>query len=136
MRSVIRDARVRTRALYAWERDELMVTKRNPRFDLIDVQKFTLEFWRREGRSGERVPPVEFLRDGDASYVVGGKIYLHMDDTGPVILTHELVHRLGYGVGRSIHNVAFTREYIRCLSIYVGYERDWLTFSAMARRLI
>lgn len=134
---IINHPGARTRALYRWELEEIFFNRRNARMTLVEARKFAVDFWRTEGRTGERVPRVEFTFNGDDSYALGrGDIVLHAIDNGPVILVHELVHTKGFGQGRSVHPVSFVREYIRCLAYFAGYNLRELTDSAMMRGLI
>lgn len=127
----------RTRTLYRWETEELMLGRHNPRFTLAECRKFASDFWWRNGRRSEKCPTVDISLVGDLSFAEGrASIVLNFHECGPVVLTHELVHAKGYGQGRLIHPVSFVRVYIDALARFVGLNRSMLIDSAMMRGLL
>lgn len=136
-RHLIHHNGARTRALYQWETEEIFLDKRNLRFDQKSVDKFVTDFWKREGRIDQRAPRVYITMYGEFSECLGrAEIKLHLQESGPVILVHELIHAKGYGSGKQMHPVSFVRDYLRCLSIFVGFNHSELKDSAMMRGLL
>jgi len=136
-RQLIQHPGARTRALYSWETEEIFLDRRNVRFDQRAADRFARDFWEWRGRDGCAVPKIAITMHGDISFCIGrSDITLHIQETGPVILLHELVHARGFGTSKRMHPVSFVKYYIDCLSLFVGYNRSDLTASAMMRGLV
>lgn len=134
---IIKHPAARTTALYRWETDELFLGPLNPRFTLAECASFAKDFWRWNGRKREKCPGISFTLEGEYSYAIGrADILLHAQESGPVILVHELVHCKGFGSVRNVHPVSFVKEYIAMLARHVGYSKACLTDSAMMRGLV
>lgn len=136
MKHLLKHPAVRTRVLYEWETQNLYLDKRNTRFDQKMAEKFAVDFWKWEGRVDQKCPLIA-IQFAEYSWCKGrNNVVLAVHDSGPVVLTHELVHAKGYGAGKSMHSVSFVREYIRCLSRFVGFNHADLVASAAMRGLV
>lgn len=136
-RNIVRHSGARTRALYRWETEVIFLDKRNTRFDMKACERFAADFWRYEGRVAERCPRIKLTMHGDYSYCLGrSDIIIHIQESGPVILIHELVHAKGFGSGKSMHPVSFVRDYLRCLARFVSFNFNEIEESAMMRGLL
>lgn len=137
MRHLIHHHGARTRALYAWETETVFMDKRNVRFDQKTADKFARDFWEWRGRKDCKPPVIKITCLGDISFCDGrSDIVMHIQDTGPVILLHELVHARGFGTESKMHPVSFVRYYIECLSLFLGFDEEYLRASAMMRGLV
>jgi hypothetical protein len=127
----------RTRALYAWEQDDLEVRIKE-RLTVEQMQKFANKVWRLEKwDANESVPTIHSYR-GKQAYCYGrADIYMPRRQSCRVVVLHELVHARGYGnKGNNQHTVGFVNVYLRVLHTYLGFDYVDLMNTACYKGLI
>ena len=146
---ILTDPTARTRALYAWERDDLdnrpgncylVFDERSPQ----SASKFAGRYWAsapawNHRRTWAKCPRVEIRKvsDGRSYYWSngGGHIVLAPPEARAVVLIHELTHARGYWQS-NCHSVGFVRAYVCALAALLKWDRTELEAQAMMRRLI
>ena len=134
---MITHAGARTRALYAWEQDDLE-KRLTERLTVKQMQQYANEFWCYENwDSRERTPTLHYTREAVAYCWGRSDIFMTRRQAHRVVLIHELVHARGYGgIGSNAHTVGFVRTYLTLLNKHVGFDRDELFETAFLKGLI
>ena len=130
----------RTRALYAWEQALLHAVPGVTRLRDVSPQAWNssaLHLWCGIWRRKSRMPKIEIRLMKGPSYAYGrAQIVLAENEAFDLILLHELIHCRGCGSMINPHGVGFVRAYVDTLSLWYGWDREFLEFEAMSRGLL
>jgi hypothetical protein len=135
---MITHAGARTRAVYKWEDDLLLLRSAGGNQKVKSVGQAQLivnRIWDREGMRSK--PPKVVIKDhkGYPNYC-DGVITLTDSNRWVLTLVHEVAHATGVGPSFNHHSKAFVKKFINLLAFQFGWNQYDLTCDAMKRKLL
>lgn len=137
---MIKHPGARTRALYRWE-DQLLqrgASGGNRKVRSEKEARFIIDrIWKMEGRKGAQ-PAFKIKTMTGMPYYETERheIVLTNEDHFMLTLIHEIVHSLGLGHGKDIHDVRFIKKYAKLLAFQYGWTEEQLLCEAKMMRLL
>lgn len=133
---MITHAGSRTRAIYRWHDEDLRLREgvwRSSRANLYMIRDL---LWSRF-ESYRPLPSMSLNSRTKESYCIGySQIVIAEKEADSVIVTHEVVHALGYGSPTNPHSRGYALAFIKALAAVHGWDKDELKIEANRRGLI
>jgi hypothetical protein len=138
---MIKERGARTRALYKWEDEDLVLRRGNVSLHPGEAQWFANEVWIKEGWNTRHSCPDVIVKDRKGRAYCEGRALIVLfslpkGEDSKVVLIHELVHARGYGDGKQMHPVSFVKKYLELLHRYMGWNYQALALEAIRRGLL
>lgn len=129
----------RTRALYKWESEDLLNrTGAGSKINIWTAQTVRDFLWFKFANK-RQMPSIRiaYWPNNEMSFCQGySQITLYPDGHNLVVLTHEVVHALGYGSRGNVHSRGFILAYMKSLHIVLGWDHNELRTEAHRRGLL
>lgn len=135
---MIKNPAIRTRALYAWEQQDLSLRHGVYQIrSLVQMRNYLNHMWAAFTKGRRAKPSLEYWKKDIQPFSEGyARIVMTDGNRSNLMLVHEVTHALGFGSPVNPHSVGFVHAYIRHLALWFDWEPGELHMQAKFRKLL